>query len=236
MERLLKLSAVVSAVLAVSVADADVDQKARDAIIASLPEVASEDINPSPVDGLYEIRLGTQVVYATADGQFMIQGDIFNIKTETNLTESRRSGARLEAVNALGESSMVVFAPENPTHTVTVFTDIDCGYCRKLHRQIADYNDLGIGVRYLFFPRSGPKTDSWFKADQVWCAEDRKTALTQAKAGAVIESADCGVTPVGTHYALGQSLGIRGTPAILTESGELIGGYLPPDELLDYLE
>jgi thiol:disulfide interchange protein DsbC len=236
MQGLSKLSVLLLGGLTMSASFADADQEARDAIIASLPEISAEDIQPSPVNGLYEVQTGSQVAYISADGQFLIQGDIFNVETEVNLTESRRSVGRLGAVEDLGESSMLVFSPEEVRHTITVFTDIDCGYCRKLHRQIADYNESGIKVRYLFYPRSGPNTDSWHKAENVWCADDRNTALTQAKAGAVIDSEDCGETPVGSHYALGQSFGIRGTPAILTDSGELIGGYLPPDELLSHLE
>ncbi len=117
-----------------------------------------------------------------------------------------------------------------------MFTDIDCGYCRKLHREIADYNDKGIRVRYLFFPRSGPATASWFKAEEVWCAEDRNSALTTAKAGGMVESDDCGATPVPQHYELGRTFGIQGTPAIIADTGELIPGYVSAAELSRYLE
>ena len=144
--------------------------------------------------------------------------------------------ARLSTIDAVGSGNMIVFEPEEATHTITVFTDIDCGYCRKLHRQIESYNELGIRVRYMFFPRSGPETSSWFKAEQVWCADDRNTALTLAKSGAVLESEEgCGETPVAQHYELGRSIGISGTPAIIVDTGELIPGYVSPNELLKYL-
>ncbi len=131
---------------------------------------------------------------------------------------------------------MIIFEPEVTRHTVTVFTDLDCAYCRKLHRQIADYNADGIRVRYMFFPRNGPNTSSWTKAEKVWCSDDRHAAFTRAKQGESIEAKDCGPTPVMRHYRLGQSFGIRGTPAIVTDTGRMIPGYVPPDELAKLLD
>jgi thiol:disulfide interchange protein DsbC len=217
-----------------AIAAEEADPRAR--IAELFPEVNTENINPSPIAGILEVRIGPQVAYVSADGRFLIQGDIFDLDTEQNLTEVRRSSARLEAVADIGEDQMIVFAPEKVTHTVTVFTDLDCGYCRKLHRQMSDYHARGIEVRYMFFPRSGPATESWSKAERVWCAEDRKSALTRAKLGETIESEECSPTPVALHYVMGQKFGVRGTPAILTETGELLGGYLPPDDLAEYLD
>lgn len=205
-------------------------------ILETFPELAAGAIAPSPIPGLYRVMVGGQISYISADGRYLIQGDIYDAVEERNLTESHREIARQSAIDEIGESSMIVFHPEDVKHTVTVFTDIDCGYCRKLHRQMAQYNERGIEVRYLFFPRSGPDTESWFKAVNVWCADDRNVALTQAKSGANIQSDDCGVTPVAKHYGLGRAIGIRGTPAIIAQSGELIPGYLSPSELLKQLE
>jgi len=205
-------------------------------ILSQFPELNAQDVRSTPIPGLYEIGIGAQVSYITADGRYLIQGDLYDAETEENLTESRRLAVRIEAINSVGESSMIVFAPEDVKHTITVFTDIDCGYCRKLHRQIDDYNARGIKVRYMFYPRSGPQTPSWFKADDVWCAKDSNDALTQAKTGVEIESDDCGVTPVAQHYKLGKSIGIQGTPAIVAESGQLIPGYVAPKELAEYLD
>ncbi|RMF95974.1 MAG: DsbC family protein [Gammaproteobacteria bacterium] len=209
---------------------------ARAAIFERFPELDADSVRPTPIPGLYELSLGGHIAYISADARYLLQGDLYDIDSEANLTEGRRSGARLAAIQAVPESSMIIFGSASLPHTVTVFTDVDCGYCRKLHRQIADYNAEGIRVRYLFFPRSGPDTPSWFKAEQVWCSADRNDALTRAKAGQVIQSEDCGPTPVERHYRLGQSLGIRGTPAIVTERGELIPGYVSPPDLLEYLE
>lgn len=216
-------------------ADAQLD-KTRAQLAERFPELDPNSLKPTPITGLYEIRVGSRIAYVSKDGNYLVQGDIYELGSETNLTEIRRTQVRVEAIDRLGEGNMIIFEPENARHTITVFTDIDCGYCRKLHRQIADYNAEGIRVRYLFFPRSGPNTESWAKADSVWCAGDRNSALTRAKSGETIKSGSCSPTPVGTHYSLGESFGIRGTPAIITETGELIPGYVSPEELLEYLE
>jgi thiol:disulfide interchange protein DsbC len=130
---------------------------------------------------------------------------------------------------------MVVFGPEDAAHTITVFTDIDCTYCRKLHREIDQINARNIRVRYVFYPRFGPGSESWAKADAVWCSKDRQSALTRAKSGEDITADNC-PTPVAEHYALGNKIGVRGTPAILMEDGELLPGYVPAAELAAYLD
>ncbi len=215
---------------------AETREDPRAAIFQRFPELSEDSVRSTPIPGVYELSLGGRIAYISADGRYLLQGDLFDVDSEANLTEARRGSARLAAIDDISEGSMIIFGPKTAPHTVTVFTDVDCGYCRKLHRQIKDYNAEGIRVRYLFFPRSGPDTPSWFKAEQVWCAADRNEALTRAKAGENIRSEDCGPTPVEQHYRLGQSLGIRGTPAIITERGELIPGYVPPADLLEYLE
>jgi thiol:disulfide interchange protein DsbC len=214
----------------------DVGETDLSRILETFPELSTGSITPSPIAGIYQIMLGGQISYVSADGRYLIQGDIYDTVEERNLTESHREAARQTAIDRIGESNMIVFRPEEVQHTITVFTDIDCGFCRKLHRQIAQYNERGIEVRYLFFPRSGPDTTSWFKAENVWCADDRNAALTRAKSGIDIKSDDCGPTPVAQHYELGRAIGIRGTPAIVAQGGELIPGYVSPNELLDILE
>ena len=136
----------------------------------------------------------------------------------------------------MGEQNMIIFPAKNPRHTITVFTDVDCTYCRKLHRDIDKYLAEGIRVRYLFFPRSGPNTDGWSKAEKVWCSADRNDALTRAKRGEVIEAKPCSPTPVEQTYTLGINFGVTGTPAIITDTGELLPGYVPPAELAKYLD
>ncbi len=228
---------IVAALLSSGVSIADgVSEAVQNRLVEAVPELAGSVITESPIPGLYEVMQGGQVNYISADGKYLIQGDVFDTTTELNLTEGRREAARKSALAQVSESSMIIFRPENVKYSVSVFTDIDCGYCRKLHRQIAEYNALGIQVRYLSFPRNGPGTMSWFKAENVWCAKDRNAALTQAKTGAAVQSHSCDSTPVAQHYELGRALGVRGTPAIVMQTGELIPGYVEPSELLKYLQ
>lgn len=207
----------------------------RKRLADAAPELKGGDVAPSPIPGLFEFRLGPQVAYVSADGRYLVRGDIIEIKTDANLTEARRSTARLAAIEEVGEGRMLVFAPKQVKHTINVFTDIDCGYCRRLHKEMDQYLAQGIRVRYLFFPRSGPNTESWSKAETVWCSADRNAALTRSKRGEVVAAKACSPTPVQQHYSLGLSLGVQGTPAIITDTGELLPGYVPPDELAQYL-
>jgi len=207
----------------------------RAAIAAKFPEIAPEKIVASPVSGLYEVRVGSKIAYVSADGRYLLQGEIIDLSNDRNLTEGRRESLRRDVLNETGEADMIVFSPPEPTTTITVFTDIDCGYCRKLHKQIADYNALGIKVRYMYFPRMGPGTESWTKAEQVACSKDRQSALTRSKLGEVLTDKPCQPNPVARHYEIGRDFGLQGTPAIVLESGELIGGYLDPAELSKYI-
>ena len=214
---------------------ADAADNARAVIAAKFPEISPDKIGPSPVPGLYEVRVGAKIAYVSADGRYLVQGEIIELSTDQNLTESRRESLRRDVLSEVNESEMIVFSPPKPTATVTVFTDIDCGYCRKLHKQIAAYNALGIKVRYMYFPRTGPGTESWTKAEQVACSKDRQSALTRSKLGEVLTDKPCEPNPVGRHYEIGRDFGLQGTPAIVLESGELIGGYLDPAELANYI-
>lgn len=204
-------------------------------IRAALGGSEPDSVRPSPIDGLYEVVLGPHVAYLSEDGQYLIQGAVIDLKNGADLTEPRRSEIRKQAVDAVGEENMVVFRPDGEVeHTVSVFTDIDCGYCRKLHREMADYLDAGIRVRYLFFPRTGIDTASYDKAVSVWCADNRNEAMTQAKLGNDVDSRSC-ENPVKAHYDLGNQIGVRGTPAIVLEDGELLPGYLPAERLSEAL-
>lgn len=211
-------------------------QTPQEALAAKFPGVKAEDIRPTPVEGLWEVAVGTQVVYLSEDGRYLFRGEVQDLTTGQNLTEARQATMRHELMNGLDEKRMVVFGPADPKHTITVFTDIDCGYCRKLHQEMKAFNDLGIKVRYVFYPRSGPGTESWAKAEAVWCSPDRNDALTRAKAGQPVTAKPCGDTPVAEQYKLGNDMGVRGTPAILTEGGELLPGYVPADRLAEYLD
>jgi len=210
----------------------------RIALLKLLPKGSKlEDLHPSPVPGIYEFAQGADVNYLTADGRYFIDGNLYDMRTRENLTETRRNKARLAMISAVPESQMLIFSPKNPLYTITVFTDVDCQYCRKLHSEIAELNKLGVRVRYMFYPRTGPNTESWRKAEAVWCSADRNEALTRAKAGGALDtSKTCGPTPVAREYELGQSIGVRGTPAIVTESGDYINGYMAPHDLVEEIK
>ena len=219
--------------LIASVARAEDDPRA--VIAKQFPGTRVEDIRPTPVTGLYELTHGADIVYVTADGKYALNGDLLNVGNNENITEAHRRAVRAKLINDVPESEMLVFGPQNPKYTVTVFTDVDCAYCRQLHSQIADYNRLGIRVRYLFYPRTGPNTESWTKAEEVWCSANRNEALTMAKRGVQLKVKAC-PNPVAKHYALGQDFALQGTPAIVTSGGELIGGYMTPVDLARELQ
>jgi thiol:disulfide interchange protein DsbC len=210
----------------------------KEQLATQLNGIDVKDISDSPVPGVYQVSVGANVAYVTADGRYIIRGDIYDSATSANLTESTRAQARVAMLDSVDPASMIVFKPANGVvkHTVTIFTDIDCGYCRQFHREIDQVLALGIEVHYLFYPRTGPNTESWTKADHVWCAADHNAALTRAKLGGEVPDATCANTPVESHYALGQRIGVRGTPAVFNEKGDLIGGYLPPATLAKVLD
>jgi thiol:disulfide interchange protein DsbC len=208
----------------------------RAVIVSKIDGLSLEDVRMSPVNGIYEITRGTEVSYTTADGRYVILGDMYDVDSEANISENRRRGIRASMIASVPETEMLVFSPKDPKYTITVFTDIDCGYCRRLHSQIAEYNRLGIRVRYMFYPRSGPDTDSWHKAESVWCASNRNDALTHAKKDEAFKSAKCPAGIVARDYELGHKLGIEGTPAIFLASGEMLPGYAPPGQLAKYLK
>ncbi len=208
----------------------------RGELVKRLPGSKIEDFRPSPLPGVYEYARGADILYISADGKFALAGDMYDIASETNLSEKRRREARLALIAKVPENRMVIFGPREAKHTVTVFTDVDCGYCRKLHSEIARYNQLGIRVRYLLYPREGPDSESWVKAIAVWCSANRNEAMTRAKKGEKLGNPKCASNPVAKDYELGQDVGLRGTPAIITASGELLPGYVPPDMLIKRLE
>lgn len=208
----------------------------RAVIAGKFPGVKAEQVRPSPVAGIFEVEMGADTAYVSADGRFLFSGDLYEVDSRTNLTEVGRSTARSKALAKLDEHDMIVFGPAAAKHTITIFTDVECGYCRKLHGEIEQITKLGVRVRYLAYPRAGPGSEDWDKMEAVWCAKDRNTAITKAKQGEVVKTAKCGATPVAKQYALGEELGVRGTPAIFTATGDYIGGYLPPKELLKQLD
>ena len=199
------------------------------------PGVTPDEISPSPMAGVSEVLIGPRLFYISNDGKYLLQGSLIDLATRVDISEERRNGIRLKAINDLGEENMIVFPAKDSRHTITVFTDIDCGYCRKLHDEIAQYNDHGITVRYLAFPRSGVGSASYDKAVSVWCEKDRQAAMTRSKSGETLPKADCD-NPVKEEYELGQMIGVNGTPAIILEDGSMLPGYIPSAKLAKALD
>jgi len=207
----------------------------RAALAKVLPDYKPTSVQATPMEGLYQVEIGPQVMFVTGDGRYLIDGAVVDLKTREDITETARNSARLRAIEAVGEDNMVAFDSPSPKHTITVFTDIDCGYCRKLHSQIEDYEAEGISVHYLFFPRAGQNSESFDKAVSVWCSDDRQDALTRAKSGDKLPKQSCR-NPVAKHMELGQLMGIRGTPAIVLDTGEMVPGYVEPKRLAAMLD
>ncbi len=227
------------AVLFCSAANADVKTSAKEIIRTKLqklvPGVEPDRVSATPVSGLYEVVYGARVLYFSGDGNYMIDGNLIDINNRKDLTEQTRNGIRKASLDKVPEKQMIIFGPKNPKHTITVFTDVDCTYCRRLHAEIDEYEDLGIKVRYLMFPRTGSGSKSFEKAQHVWCAEDQNLSMTKAKQGKTVDNKTCD-DPIEAQFKLGQDIGISGTPAIVLEDGHMIAGYRPAKEISQYLE
>ena len=208
----------------------------RDKINAMFGEIAPENVSRSPVDGWYTVHKGSIVAYVSEDGRYLLQGDMIDLDRQVNLSEQTRNESRREVMSAVTDDQVILFSPAEVKHTVTVFTDVDCTYCRKLHGQMDEYLAAGIQIRYLLYPRNGPASRSWNTSEDVWCARDRNSALTAAKLDRSFETNKCDASAISKHYMLGQSVGLTGTPAIVFEDGTLLSGYLPPESLASRLE
>jgi len=193
--------------------------------------IDQDDINISPVDGWYTIHKGSIVAYISADGRYLLQGDLVDLDTQVNLSEMVRNESRRKLMAAIKNDDVILFSPADVKYSVSIFTDVECTYCRRLHSQIDEYLAHGIEVRYLLYPRNGPTSRSWSTAEEVWCSNDRNSALTAAKLDRKFASTDCDASIVQEHYGIGRDVGLSGTPAIVLDDGTLISGYLPPDEL-----
>jgi thiol:disulfide interchange protein DsbC len=206
----------------------------KGALAKAMPSVKIDSIKPSEIKGVLEVMVGANLFYVSEDGKYLLQGHLIDLASRTDLTEEKLSGARKLALDKVGEKNMIIFKPKIGKYHVSVFTDIDCGYCRKLHSEIDKYLAEGIEVRYLFYPRAGKGSDSYKKAVSVWCADDRNKALTEAKKGATPKEKTCD-NPVDQHMELAQDFDARGTPLIVTEKGNLLPGYVPATQLAEVL-
>jgi thiol:disulfide interchange protein DsbC len=216
-------------------ADDPAAKRIRDSLAVLLPTITPDSVRATPVPGLYEVAFGPRLVYVSEDGRFLVQGSIIDLERRENITEPRLAEIKREALDAVGEENMLVFGPDDARYTISVFTDIDCGYCRKLHEEIDKFNEAGIRVRYLYYPRAGQGSPSYVKAVSSWCADDPKKTFTAAKQGKDIPAENCD-NPVDEHMELGRQFGVQGTPTIILDDGESLPGYVPANRLKQLLE
>ena len=224
-----------SATTAAPAGDSAADKRVRDALKQLDPNFAPDFIGPAPFAGFREVVVSGQVLYVTDDGRYLMQSQPYDIEKRALATSTGLLAHRRNLLASLPHADRIVFAPPNAKYTISVFTDIECGYCRKLHQDIAELNKQGIAVEYLAFPRMGLGSKDYTDMISVWCADDRKAALTAAKAGQPVAARSC-TNPVAMQYNIGQQLGISGTPAIFAADGSQLGGYLPPAQLKAALE
>lgn len=228
-------AAILTAVPAIAEDDAQLEL-VRQKVDEMFDMIEPENVNTSPVDGWYTIQRGSVIAYISGDGRYLLQGDLIDLDQQLNLSEATRTDARRKLMATVTDDEVIAFTPSEVKYSVTVFTDVDCTYCRRLHSQIEEYMAHGIEIRYLLYPRNGPASPSWNTAEEVWCANDRADALTRAKLDKDFKTSKCDSTIVQDHYVIGRDVGLNGTPAIVLDDGTLISGYLPPDQLAARLE
>lgn len=207
----------------------------KSSLAKTFPEAAKGTLRPSPLPGLYELVLDAQIYYVSADGKHLFLGDLVETRTRVNLTETARDKIAAQLLGEIGEQNMIVLAPKETRHTITVFTDVDCAYCARLHQDVPELNRQGVKVRYLLYPRAGSGSETYRRSVAAWCAADRIKAIGIAKSGGKLDMKTC-ANPVDRHYQLGERLGISGTPTIFLENGKKIPSYVPPVRLLALIE
>ncbi|MBX2848290.1 MAG: DsbC family protein [Acidiferrobacterales bacterium] len=206
----------------------------RAELVKMIPVAQDAEITSTDVDGIYRLLVQGNYAYAYVDGDFALIGDLFNTKDKVNLGETAAAERMAGKIGELPTSKMIVYGPEKPKRYISVFTDIDCGYCRKLHLEIPQLNAAGIQVRYLAYPRAGIPSASYDKYQSVWCNDDRQTALTAAKAGETVASAECD-NPIEETFNLGRNVGVRGTPTMIFDDGTVVPGYVEFNQLIERL-
>jgi thiol:disulfide interchange protein DsbC len=203
---------------------------------AAMPGIPLTSVTPSPIAGIYEVVAGSDVIYMTADGKYMFQGVLVDFEARKNLTEARRVGIRAELLKQIKDDDTIVYAPMGmPKHTITVFTDPSCPYCRKLHAEVPELVKNGVKVRYVLYPRAGLDSPVGRTSVGIMCAKDRKAEMEKAVAGQTLNLPMCETHPLAKQLELGGALGLEGTPYIITDEGVVISGYRPAADILKVL-
>ena len=209
--------------------------KVRAALLGLDPKMPIESIEAAPIKGFQQVIVNGQALFVSNDGKYLVQGTVYDVARRVSLGEEALQGLRAELLRTIPAKDRIVFAPKDPKYTVTVFTDVECGYCRKMHSEIAEYNRQGIALEYVAYPRMGLGSEDFRKMVAVWCSPDRRKALTDAKNDRPVPAREC-TNPVTMHFALGQRMGLTGTPMVLTADGVQLGGYVPPEQLRAMLD
>ncbi|MFC5740108.1 thioredoxin fold domain-containing protein [Dyella tabacisoli] len=213
----------------------------RQALFGLAPKAQIDSIKPSPLPGFYQVIASGQLVFVSNDGKYMVNGNVVDLSSKKDVSDAAWADFRKAELAKLPVAQRIVFAPANPKHTVIVFTDVNCGYCRSLHEHIGDFNKAGIAVEYIAWPRegvtstSGKETPTYTEMSSVWCAADRNAAFSAAIKGAQPKPESC-ANPVKDQFNLGLKLGITGTPTIIAADGSIVGGYVTADQLLKALD
>ncbi|MEW6765743.1 MAG: DsbC family protein [Pseudomonadota bacterium] len=240
MNRLILASAIALAAtlspLSTAWADAGADALTKK-LKESMPGMPLQSVTPTPVAGIYEVVAGPDVVYMTADGRYMFQGVLLDFEQRKNLTEDRRAALRIDLLKQVKDEDTVIFAPQGAVkHTITVFTDPSCPYCRKLHNEVPELNRQGVKVRYVMYPRAGLDSPIGKSSIGIMCAKDRKAELDKSLSGQSVSLPACDKHPLAGQLALGEQMGLEGTPFIVTESGHVMPGYRPASDLIRVLD
>lgn len=211
------------------------------ALTTLAPGVQVDSIEPAALPGFYQVIASGQLMYLSTDGRYLLNGDLIDLARKKNVSNAAWAKFRQTELAKVPASQRIVYAPAHPKYTVTVFTDVNCGYCRALHEHIAAFNNAGIAVEYLAWPRegiastSGKPTATYSEMVSVWCAADRKATFSAATKGDAPAAATC-KNPVADQFDLGLKLGISGTPTIVAPDGRTLGGYVTPEQLLTALQ
>lgn len=205
----------------------------------SRPDFEYEEPVQSEIPGLFTVQVvGGPTLYVSADGKHLVAGDMYSIQPGefVNLQEKAREKDRATLMAAVDKKQQIVFSPKGKTKAfIHIFTDVDCSYCQKLHREIAAINELGIEVRYLAYPRAGVNSESSRKLATAWCSSDPQGTLTKLKSRQRVPTSVCDDNPIADHHRLGELVGVSGTPNMVTVDGQMIGGYVPADKLAELL-
>jgi thiol:disulfide interchange protein DsbC len=189
------------------------------------------EVRATPISGIYEVLMGKDIAYTDATGRYFMFGNVMDMQTQRNLTQERRSEINKVDVSTLKLGDAIKTVKGDGKRVLYVFSDPECGYCKRLEPTLQQLNNVTI---YTFlFPILGEKSNK--SAKSVWCAADRNKAWGDymLRSGPLLQ-AEC-ETPIQRNVALGTSLGITGTPTLISGSGRMQPGAIPLEKIEELL-